>query len=83
MTYTRSHQIERRLQALIGLVRRGRQSTASLAKALNVSKPTVSRCLSALRERGYSIRAVKGSSRWSYELSGEPTASNRLGDEAR
>jgi biotin operon repressor len=66
---------------LIALVRLGRQSTPSLAKALNVSEPTVSRCLSALRERGYSIRAVKGSGHWSYELAGEPTESNRLGGE--
>jgi uncharacterized membrane protein len=39
-----------------------------LAKALNISEPTVSRCLKALRSRGHAIRAVKRGETWSYEL---------------
>lgn len=68
MLYTRSLEIERRLDALLGLVGSGRHSTASLAKALGVSVPTVSRCISALRTRGHQIRAVKRSEGWAYVL---------------
>lgn len=76
MVYRRSREIEKRLQDLVTLVRKGRQSTPSLAKALKTSEPTVSRCLSALRDRGYSIRAVKRTTGWSYELAGEPAEQN-------
>ena len=41
------------------LVREGQQSTPTLAKALNISEPTVSRCLKALRSRGYAIPGDK------------------------
>jgi len=70
MLYKRSQEIERRLNEVLNLVRRGQQSTPTLARALNISQPTVSRCLTALRERGYPIRAVKHGNRWSYELAG-------------
>jgi biotin operon repressor len=68
MVYNRSLEIERRLGDVLRLVREGQQSTPTLAKALNISEPTVSRCLKALRSRGYSIRAVKHGETWSYEL---------------
>lgn len=74
MVYRRSQEIERRLEDLLRLVRRGRHSTPSLAKALHVSEPTVNRCLSALRERGYEIRSVKDGNGWSYELVSKPPA---------
>jgi biotin operon repressor len=70
--YRKSREIEGRLRALLKLVRNGHQSRPTLAKALRVSRPTVSRCLTALRERGYSIRAAKDGNSWSYELVGEP-----------
>jgi biotin operon repressor len=68
MPYNRSLQIERRLGDVIRLVRDGQQSTRTLATALRVSEPTISRCLEALRRRGYFIRAVKRGDSWSYEL---------------
>ncbi len=68
MLYTRSLEIERRLSALLGLVGSGRHSTPSLAKALGVSVPTVSRCISALRARGHNIRAIKRSEGWAFVL---------------
>ena len=72
MVYTRSREIERRLIEVVDLVRKGQQSTPMLAKRLRVSEPTISRCISALRQRGYCIRAVKHGYSWSYELEGEP-----------
>ena len=75
MVYTRSQTIEKRLRDILDLVRSGRQSTPTLAQALGISQPTVSRCLTALRQRGYSIRAVKDEIGWSYELEAEPAAS--------
>ena len=72
MLYQRSQAIERRLHDLLELVRRGRHSTPTLARALDVSQPTVSRCLMALRERGYPIRAIKDGGGWWYELAANP-----------
>lgn len=80
MLYQRSRDIERRLRDLLGLIRTGRHSTPTLSQALRISQPTVSRCLTALRERGYSIRAVKDAEGWSYELVGEPVASSAEGE---
>lgn len=74
--YRRSEQIENRLQALIRLIRVGKYSTPMLATALKVSTPTISRCLTALRERGYAIRAVNDGGNWSYELAGELRKAN-------
>jgi biotin operon repressor len=71
MLYNRSLEIERRLDDVLKLVREGQQSAPTLAKALNISKPTVSRCLRALRNRGHAIRAVKRGETWSYELEEE------------
>ena len=68
MVYNRSLEIERRLGDVLRLVREGQQSTPTLSKALNISEPTVSRCLKALRSRGHSIRAVKRGGTWAYEL---------------
>jgi biotin operon repressor len=71
MLYNRSLEIERRIGDVLRLVRDGQQSTPTLARALSVSEPTISRCLSALRRRGYLIRAVKRGGSWSYELEGK------------
>jgi biotin operon repressor len=83
MVYMRSRAIEKRLRQVLDLVRRGRQSTPTLARALGVSQPTVSRCLTALRQRGYSIRAVKDGIGWSYELKAVPAASTLGHDSIR
>jgi biotin operon repressor len=74
MLYRRSQEIEKRLADLVRLIRTGRHSTPSLAATLGISRPTVARCIMALRERGYTIRAVKDAQGWSYELVAEPKA---------
>ena len=68
MPYERSQALEKRLQDLLGLLRNGRYSAQTLARELAVSQPTIARCLTALRKRGYGIRAVKDESGWSYRL---------------
>lgn len=73
MRYKRYRDIEDRLGELLRLIRSGRHTTRTLASALRVSRPTVSRDIGALRERGYAIRAVKDTESWAYELAGEPT----------
>ena len=83
MVYTRSQAIEKRLLDVLDLVRGGRQSTPTLARTLDISQPTVSRCLAALRQRGYSIRAVKDEIGWSYALEAEPAAQTHTLDSLR
>ena len=68
MLYQRSQEIERRLEAMLGLIRTGRYSTPMLAEEIGVSIPTISRCVTALRERGHDIRAEKHSDGWRYVL---------------
>ena len=71
MLYEQSLTIERRLDALLHLIRAGRHSTPALARKLSVSEPTIWRGIAALRQRGYSIRSVKQSRHWAYELVSE------------
>ena len=59
MIYQRSYTIEQRLESLLCLIRGGRHTAATLAEALGVSVPTVSRCLTALRNRGYNIASAR------------------------
>jgi biotin operon repressor len=66
--YQRSFAIEKRLDETIDLIRTGHYSTPTLAAALKVSIPTVSRCITALRERGYDIQSIRGESGWHYVL---------------
>lgn len=70
--YRRSQEIEKRLSSLVELIRSGKYCTPALAAQLGISPPTVSRCLSALRQRGYVIRAVKKNEGWAYEITREP-----------
>jgi biotin operon repressor len=74
MRYQRYRDIEERLGELLRLIRSGRYTTRALASALRVSRPTVSRDIGALRERGYAIRAVKDAESWAYELTGGPAS---------
>lgn len=73
MLYRRSQEIERRLEQVLGLVRTGSYSTPKIAEAVGVSIPTVSRCVTALRERGHDIRAEKHSDGWRYVLVRDPS----------
>jgi transposase len=68
VVYRRSHDIEKRLTEVLRLIGVGGYATPALAKSLRVSIPTVSRCVTALRERGHDIRAVKHANGWQYVL---------------
>lgn len=68
MLYERSFLIEKRLQAVLELVRAGCYSTPGIAERVGVSVPTVSRDVTALRERGYDIRAERNGDSWRYVL---------------
>lgn len=68
MRYDRSLAIEQRLDAVLRLVRTGRYSTPRLADELEVSIPTISRCVEALRERGHDIVAENNCGTWRYVL---------------
>jgi biotin operon repressor len=79
MVYQRSREIESRLADLLRLIQTGRYSTRKLPAALGVSHPTASRCISALRERGYPIQAVGGPEGWAYELTAASASHSRAG----
>lgn len=68
MLYQRSLDIERRLEAVLGMIRKGTYSTPMIAKELGVSIPTVSRDVTALRQRGHDIRSERGDDGWRYRL---------------
>lgn len=68
MVYRRSKEIEERLETALRLIASGRYATPELAKELRVSIPTVSRCVTALRERGHPIHAEKARTGWRYVL---------------
>lgn len=72
MLYEKAFAIERRLTELVRLLRGGKLSTPALAQKLGVSVPTVSRDITALRQRGYEIRSLRVSRSWGYELVTEP-----------
>lgn len=75
MLYQRSQMIEQRLNRVLRLVKTGRYSTPKLAEKLEVSIPTVSRYVTALRERGYELRAEKHNDSWRYVLVGKSSKS--------
>jgi biotin operon repressor len=68
MLYQRSLEIEQRLDRVLRLIGTGRYSTPLLAGALKVSIPTVSRYVTALRERGHDIRAERNHGTWRFVL---------------
>ena len=68
MLYQKSLAIEERLQSVLKLVRAGRYSTPAIAGELGVSVPTVSRAVTALRQRGYNIRAERRANAWRFIL---------------
>jgi len=74
MLYERSLAIERRLAEVLDLVRSGRYSTPAIAEKLGVSVPTVSRDVTALRERGHKIRAERRGESWRYVLATAKTS---------
>jgi biotin operon repressor len=68
MPFERSLEIERRLDDVLRLIRTGRYSTPMLAEKVGVSIPTISRCVTALRMRGYEIRAERHDGGWRYVM---------------
>ena len=72
MIYERSLAIGQRLADVLALIRTGRHSTRTLATELGVSEPTISRCLAALRRRGYRIAPRRKGQGWCYVLQHEP-----------
>jgi transposase len=60
------------------MIRIGGYATPALAKALGVSIPTVSRCVTALRDRGHAIRAEKRATGWQYILQDSQNRHNRV-----
>lgn len=73
MLYERSLQIESRLQSVLQLIATGSYSTPELAEKMGVSVPTISRDVTALRQRGHSIRAERIDRGWRYLLDVQPT----------
>ena len=78
MVYQRSLDIEKRLEAVLALIRSGEYSTPMLAEQLGVSIPTVSRVVTALRERGHEIRSERKPDGWRYVLAGKVSSSARF-----
>lgn len=68
MLYQRSLDIERRLQTVLQLIQSGRYSTPDLAEEVGVSIPTISRDVTALRQRGHAILAERQDGAWRYRL---------------
>lgn len=68
MLYQRSLDIERRLETVLELIQAGQYSTPELAEELGVSIPTISRDVTALRQRGHDIQAERGANAWHYVL---------------
>lgn len=78
MLYQRSMDIERRLETVLKLVETGRYSTPKIAAELGVSIPTVSRDVTALRERGHEIQSWRlDNGTWCYRLTARPAARSR------
>ena len=78
MVYQRSLDIERRLEAALVLIGSGGYSTPMLAEELGVSIPTVSRVVTALRQRGHEIRSERKPDGWRYVLADRPSDSARF-----
>lgn len=72
MLYQRSLDIEQRLEAILRLIRSGGYSTPRLAQRLGVSVPTVSRYVTALKDRGHNIRSERRDEGWQYVLNESP-----------
>lgn len=53
---------------VLQLIRHGGYSTPKLAEELRVSIPTVSRDVTALRQRGYHIRSTRADHGWTFVL---------------
>lgn len=71
---------EARLAAIIERLKVGPCPVERLAEELGVSKQTLSKCMTALRERGHDVRTIRGPEGWTYSYepdvpSDDPAAS--------
>ena len=71
MRYEHAFAITKRLENLLALIARGTHSSSSLAEKLGVSEQTVYRDVLFLKKRGHSIRSVRRSTSWAYQISRE------------
>ena len=78
MQYQRSFEIEKRLERVLELIQTGEYSTPQIAEILDVSIPTISRDVNALRERGHAIRAEKRADGWRYLLTENDSVRNTI-----
>lgn len=83
MFYQRSMDIESRLHSVLELIRRGDYSTPKIATTLGVSIPTVSRDVTALRERGHDIRSLRSGLGWQFVLTSKKPPTMALRDNAK
>jgi len=68
MPYERSRKIEERFEEVIALIKRNHLNAGQIALELGVSRPTVQRIITELRQRGYAVRSVHDELGWRYEL---------------
>jgi predicted DNA-binding transcriptional regulator YafY len=64
------------LQTVLRRIEGGSDSTAELAAEIGVSVPTISRDVTALRQRGHAIRAEKLGPTWRFVLDPSPANQN-------
>jgi len=76
MPYERTRLIEQRFQQVIELICQNSLNAKNLAASLSVSPATIHRIITELRRRGYTIRSVRDTKGWCYELISSP----QLGD---
>jgi biotin operon repressor len=69
MRYERSLAVTKRLDDLLGLIRRSPCSARVLASKLDVSEQTVYRDVRFLKRQGHDIHSVKLADKWGYHLS--------------
>jgi len=82
MFYGHSEMIAGRIDLALELIETGDHSTKTLAAELGISIPTASRVISALRQRGYSIKSVKNGKAWAYRLMSPKQKSRAISQEA-
>ncbi len=74
MIYERTLAVGQRFSAIVDLILAEQHSTRTLAAVLSLSEPTISRCLAALRRRGYQIEPRRKGQTWCFVLVHEPRA---------
>lgn len=68
MRYDQSHAVTDRHEVLLNFISSGSYSSPILAKKLGVSEPTVYRDIQFLKRQGYSIKSVRLSDHWAYQI---------------